>query len=490
MPDNSEMRTGAKWLSLSQLTNRGARLLSTFVLARLLAPEDFGLIGLAAACLEILNKIRDMGLGSAYIQRQFESLAEERRAANTTFWLCACLNLLLFAVGFACSHPAGRFFDSPELSAVLQVMLASLLIDIATTMPGLVLRKQLEFRKLAQNEMLQSASYIVVAVALAMAGCGVWSIVIGQIVSRLISAARLIAIAPWRPQVEFDRDLASSLFSFGKFMWSFVILSAIGGAMDKFIIGRYYSTADLGFYTMAFMISTFAATNITGVVNKLTFPIFSRLQAVSDELARNLLAVISTIAIMVLPVSMGLIAVAEPLVLSLLGPKWVPAIDFIGILSIYGLVLALSSCTGPVILAKGKPNMMFYTSIIHHLLKVALLFVLKDFGIPGICFAVLIPLLASSVISLVLVNRYLNLGFLEMLTPIFRPAVAAGVMFMVVRLFLSATTVYSTALDLALAILVGVACYFGASWITNRGPFSEFLKSGVLMLRPAARAAS
>lgn len=482
----TQVRGGIKWASISMIATRAARLITTVFLARLLAPEVFGLVAITTVTVELIRMLSEFGFGSAYIHNHYASAEDDCRAANTVFWIGACTNVSLYIVATAATPLIVSYFQAPEAAPLLRVLFLSLLLSIVGAVPRLDLQKRLLFKSLSICEIWQVCVYTVVALSMAFANAGAWSIIIGDLSSKVVVVLLLFRSAKWRPSFTFDKIIARQLFNYGKFIWAFALLSGFGDAMDKLFVGRYYSAADLGVYSMAFVLIMFPVANISGIVNRVTFPLFSKLNHDSEALHDAYCKALSHVAILAFPASVGLLAVGPLLVSVLLSPKWLPAIPLINILTFYGLALALSSITGPVFQAIGKPNALFYTSILHHSIKLALLFALRNHGLTGICFAVLIPMITSSLIAFTLVTRYLKISPVNLGMSLLRPAFAAGLMFLVVRIImpiLKEAGSIPESIELVTAVAVGIAVYLGASAVSNHTTYQEFLESAGAILR-------
>lgn len=477
---------GIKWASISMIATRAARLLSTFVLARLLAPEAFGLVAITNVTVELIRMLSELGFGTAYVQRHYSNPEDERRAANTIFWIGAFCNVSLYVAATAATPLIVSYFKVPQAGPLLRVLLLSILLDIVSTVPSFDLLKRMQFKSLSLCEVSQVCVYTVVAVCMAFANAGAWSIIVGDLTSKVVVSVLLFRAVKWRPRFIFDGIFARELFNFGKFIWAFALLSGFGDAIDKLFVGRFYSAADLGVYSMAFVLIMFPVANISGIVNRVTFPLFSKLNHDSENLRDAFRKALAHVAILAFPASIGILAVGPLLVSVLLSPKWLPTIPLINILTFYGLALAISSITGPVFQAIGKPNALFYTSILHHSTKLALLFGLQRHELAGICYAVLIPMITSSLIAFILVTKYLNLSPINLCMSMLRPAFAAGLMFVAVRILmpiLEEAGSVPESIELVVAVAVGITVYVAASAATNHKTYREFLQSAGAMLR-------
>ncbi len=471
MSIQDEIHFGIKWSSGALFLTRVTGFVTSIVLARLLIPDMFGIVTMANVAITMIGVIRELGFGAAYIQRQTKGKEEERILANTTFLVGFVLNLSLFLACSTLSPTIAGFFKVRELENVLKILFSVFLIDAISTVPNLILQKRLEFGRLALCEIINSFSNALIAVPLALMGFGVWSLVYGQLGSKLISTITSFKLSRWHPRLEFSIPMAKEQFAYGKFMWAFVVLSAIGDAVDKVIIGKVLGAASLGYYGLAFNLSNLPATNITSLVNQITFPAFSKVQNDRAKLKSAFIKTLSHVAIISMPIAFGILAIAENLVVVVCGKKWLPAVPLIKILVFYGMSMSISSLTGPIFKAIGKPNVMLYTSILHHLVKIALLFFLIDYGAVGICYAVVIPLFLSAVIAFILVAHYLELAATEIIRPIATSIVCSVAMFGVIKIFeisIKANVALSLNTLLLSSITLGFGAYLVAAFFISR----------------------
>lgn len=223
------VRLGLKWVSLSLGLSRLVRFGTTALLTWFLARELFGLVTIANAVINVLASLREMGFGQAYIQRRDADEEDARRAADTTFALSLGTNLALMGLAYLLVPAMARIYQDAEgIGAVLRVMLLAFLIDPFSSTPAFVLQKRLDFRRISISEIWASLSNAAIAVALAYGGAGVWSLVAGQLGSRVLQAVVLWRAARWRPRVAWSPPIARELFGYGKYLWGFSALSAVG----------------------------------------------------------------------------------------------------------------------------------------------------------------------------------------------------------------------------------------------------------------------
>ncbi len=483
----SQVHHGLKWVTLSLVFARGTQFLTTVVLARLLLPEMFGLITMANAVIIAIGAIREIGFGQAYIQRQEADAEEGRLAANTTFFLLLGIHALLFVAALLLSPWTASFFErAQELEAVLQVILLAFLLDGVAGTPGFVLQKNLQFGKLSLAEIIATFSNALIAIPMAFLGFGAWSLVCGQLGSRLVLCAALLKLSGWRPRLEFSPRIARQLFAYGKFLWGFSAVSAVSRVLDRLTLGHLLGAATVGVYGLAFDLCSMPANQLAILVNRIAFPAFSRKQQDKAALRRGFLKALSHVAVVTLPLALGLAMVAHDFVLTVYGSQWVAAVPIIGVLACRGMILAVSSVAGPVLQAIGKPQVLLYTSVVHSVVLFTLLLLFGRYGLVAVAYAVLVPQILSALIAFVLIVRYLNLGVSELLAPLVRSTASALVMYILVRVFqhqLLDGLTSSTLVGLLSSVLVGVVVYLAGTLLWNRAllvEFSETIKEALL----------
>ena len=490
MPMQDEIHFGIKWVSGSIFLTKVISFLTSVALARLLVPEMFGLVAMASVAMATIGVIREIGFDSAYIQRQNKDQEEERVAADTIFFIGLVLNGLLFSAGIVLSPLIADFFKTTQLENVLRILFVSFLFDAITTVPRLRLQKELEFGKQALCEIVEALSNTLIAIPFALTGWGVWSLVFGQLGSKFVFMLMTFKLSGWRPRLEFSVKIAKEMLVYGKFIWAFLVLSAIGNNLEKAIIGRFIGAESLGYYGLAFNLSTLPATNISALINRITFPFFSKVQNDLSRLKQAFLKTLSHASIISIPIAFGFWAIAENLVLAIYGSKWLPAVPLIKILILYGLSLSIASLTGPVFKAIGKPDVMLYASVFHHIIKISLLFLFFGNGVIGICYAVVIPSLVSSLIAFILVTIYLKLSTKELIKPMAMSGLCSLAMFLAIKTFelsLAANAAIPLSALLLSSIIFGMIIYFLVTFFVRRTFLSEFKNTLIAIIRSKGR---
>ncbi len=476
--DKGQMHSSLKWTTISQILSKGFRFATQVVLAWILAKEVIGLMAIVMAAIYTMIALREVGFGQAFIQRHDKDEAEAELAANTTFVITLVANAALFALTFALTPWLISFFgESDGLNAVpvLRITLLSFFIDTVLTTAGFVLQKRLNFSAISIAEIVGSLAYGVIAIGLAWLGYGIWSLVISLLVSTALQAAMMLKSAAWLPRLQFDRQIAKELFSFGKHLWALAVLSAAGQSFPRFVIGGEYGYAKTGAYSYAFNLCNLPASQISSLVNRIAFPALSKIKHDIPQMQQVFMKALSHVSMLSLPVAFGFLAISENFVLTVYGEKWEDCIEIINVLAFFGMSLSISSVAAPVIMAVGKPKLMLYTSILHHAILFPLLFWLVKFGSVGVAIAELVPMLSSSTIAFLIVNKYLHLPLRKFMVPLSRSLLSAFLMYLAtVSYQTSVADILSRPLSLASSICVGGLSYLAFSWLLNRELCLEF----------------
>jgi len=325
--DRSFIR-GIAWTGAVKWFSQGLSWISTLVVVRLLVPEDYGLVGMATVYLGLVALINEFGLGAAIITQR--DLADDQiRQINT---LCVLLGVAGFVISCAAAVPLAVFFRSPELRWVIVVMSFAFLISGFQTAPSALLQRELQFKFLAVTEGVQSVLQAAGTVALALVGFQYWALVIGGLLGT--ASATLIVLS--RRWLWFGWPRMSSIRSALTFSWQILVTRIswwVTVRADYLIAGRMLGQSALGVYSVASTLAHLPAEKITGLVARVSFPLFSAVQHDRAALRRYLLSLTEGLALLVFPLAIGLALVTDEFVVVVLGAKWIDAITPLRILA-------------------------------------------------------------------------------------------------------------------------------------------------------------
>jgi O-antigen/teichoic acid export membrane protein len=384
---------GGFWVLALRATSQLFVLGRIVILARLLSPDDFGLMGVALLSMSVLETLSYTGFDSALIQRK-GNVDDSLNAAWTVGLVRgAAISgiLLLFAPLIA------TFFRSPGTTAIIQVVGLSAAIQATENIGVLYFEKELDFRKRFVFEATGLVASFVTAVVLALVWSNVWALVVALLVKSVVTVISSYAISSYRPRLDFAWDKARELWGYGKWVQGSRILLFLVTEGDDIIVGRLLGTTQLGYYQMAFRISNLPATEIAHTINRVTFPAYAKIQ---DDLGKLRAAFVKTLgftAFLAVPVSTLIVVLAEDLTLVLLGEAWLPIVAPMQVIAITGLLRAIAATTNAVFQAVKQPQIDTRWAFVRFAIMAVLIVPLTlRFGIVGAAVSVLVGMAFST----------------------------------------------------------------------------------------------
>lgn len=330
---------GVPWTVAAYGANKGVNVLTTVVLARLIAPSDFGLIALANLAISLLSFVKDMGLGGTVVLRQ----DLDRRQLGTALSMMTLVSIALAILAGAAAPYIADFFGEPRLAGVLAATAAMLLISGFSTFYEVLLQREMEFRRRFVAISLQSATIAAVSIPVAALGGGVWSLVAGQVVALLVFGVAVFSLAPYRVRPTLIPSEVAALFRTGSgFLLQNVSLFARQN-IDYIVVGRAFNASIVGFYSMAYRLCDLTYWAIADPVARVTFPSFARTHGEGGDVRGSFLAVCRLIALVACPIGVLASAAAAPFTLFVFGERWAP---MIGVLQVLGLWAAIRPVDG------------------------------------------------------------------------------------------------------------------------------------------------
>ncbi len=360
--ENLKKRTikGFGWNFLDNILNRGISFVVGIVLARLLSPSEYGLIGIIMIFIAIFNSIVDSGLGSALIRKN--DCTEEDY--DTVFHSNLFLSIIMSLLFFLCAPLIADFFNEPQLKPLAQVMSCTLIINALSIIQNTLLLKQLDFKGKMVISMISSLASGAAGIAMAYSGYGVWSLV-GQQISRQVLYTTLLWLHNrWIPRLRFSKSSFHELFGFGWKLLVSGLIDTVWKEIYQVVIGKFYTPATLGLYSRAHQFSTIFSSNLTSVVQSVSFPALSKVQDDPEKLKRGFRKVNKTSMLISFAMMFGMMAVAEPMVKVLIGDKWLPCVPFLQIICLQMVLYPLHSQNLNLLEIRGRSDLFLKIQII------------------------------------------------------------------------------------------------------------------------------
>jgi len=467
-PIGSRIASATVWAALGLLAARGTSYLVQLILARLLFPEAFGLIGMAVVFTSLIGTIGDLGLAAALVQ-----LKEGRISGlhyDTAFWVSAFFNaavLLIFAT--AIGPLAAEFYAQPLLRLVVPALGLAECIRSLGIVPRIVLTRGLKFRTLTLVEASASAAGGVCALALALSGAGVWSIVAQGIVAAAVQVPSLWHVSGWRPRLRFSKAAISDVVGFSTFDALQQTVSYLTNNLDYLLVGRLSGAEPLGVYTLAFMMTDTFRQQIMAVSNRVMFPVYGRLQDDAASIRGYYLKAIRYNSILVAIAMLVLAGFAQPLISVVLGPRWATAVFPIQALAIASTIHTIGGTSESVLRGIGRARLNFQMSLVKTLAVTIPAFAVLIYylGINGAAMAVVLHKVVSRIMYQYCMRKLIGVGERDILSAI-RPMLVGLSAATPVLAVLSLTVDLAHPVPLGLGMVLVACVYSVAVYSTQR----------------------
>lgn len=376
---------GTMWSAVDNVAQLGVAFLVSIVLARLLSPDDYGLIGIITVFTTVCTAIINGGFSSALIRTKNPSDDDY----NTVFIINLGLSLLLYSIVFLCSPIIAAFFERQELVALTRVSSFTMIIGALAIVQQVRLTKRIDFKTQTKITLIASLVSGIIGILLALLGFGVWSLVFQGIIAQLLRTILLWFFNHWSPSLRFNKQSFSELFGFGWKIMVSAILNSTWEQLYQVIVGKYYSPATLGQYTRAHQFSMLFSSNLTGVIQRVTYPVLSDIQDDQERMIAAYRKIIKTTMFLTFALMFALAAVSEPLIYCLIGEKWHEAATYLPWICLIGSLYPLHAINLNMLQVQGRSDLFLGLEIIKKIILIGPLLIGAFVGI--------FPMLYSSV---------------------------------------------------------------------------------------------
>ena len=374
------------WSSADTGGRQGIQFITSILLARLLTPAEFGLVGMIVVFLAVATSFVDSGFSSALIQRK--DLTEEDKTSVFLFNISAGLGMA--AVMYGAAPWIARFYAQPILTSLTRLLALNLFIQACGSVQFALLSRRLDFKTQWKVGMAATGISGAVAVALAWRGFGVWSLAIQANISALISTLLVWWLVPWRPSRKGSIKSLRSMFGFGSRVLASGLLNTVFDRVQLLLIGKVFGPADLGYYTRAFSTQQMPASIFQTIVSKVTFPMFSTIAHDRERLKAVMRKCMMTIGAVVMPIMAELALMAKPAVIVVFGAKWLPCVPYLRILALAGALYPLHVANLDVLMAAGRSDLFLRAEVVKKVLIAIALAVSVPISVMAMVWAMLV----------------------------------------------------------------------------------------------------
>ncbi len=399
-------KEGVAWNTLFGIGRWVFRFASSVILARLLFPEDFGVMGAVTIVINFTKRMSSFGFNLVLVQKK--EINDDHK--NAVFYFNLLLESLLALIVIALASYLADFYHYRAVEKILYVMSIIFILDALGSVPKALLQRKMKFKQFGIVQMMNTVTGLIVPIVLALLGFGVWSLVWGRILGSILGVGIVFYYARWFPRLSFKFRALKEMFAFGFWVYANNLINYTQNNIDYFLIGRFLGVGALGFYERAFNLMNLPRRQIAHIINSVLFSAYSKIQDQNEKIIRTLKRVQTSIAFIGYPLMIWLYFAAPSFITVLYGPKWTPTIAPLQIMCISGLINTLTMTFFPVILAKGLVAQRTMLQGIYLILLSTLIIVTTKmgFGIVGVAWSVVVGSLVYLTFILWLMYKYLH----------------------------------------------------------------------------------
>lgn len=456
---------GGLWVVSLRILNRGLGFIRTLILARLLAPEDFGLLGIALLSIATLETFSQTGFRAALIQKK----DNVESYLDTAWTVSAVRGTVLFLVLFFAAPIVAQFFNSPEAILVIKVLAISLLFSGFSNIGIISFQKELEFNKQFFYEITVTLVDLTVTISLAFTLRNVWALIWGGLAASSVRFIMSYIIHPYRPRIRFKMEEYKDLFGFGKWIAGSTILVFLITQGDDILVGKVLGVTALGLYQMAYTLSNLPATEITHVISQVTFPTFSKLQEDVQKLREGYIKVLQVTALVSLPLAGMIFILARDFTRIVIGDKWLPMVPAMQVLAFWGAIRSVGSTAGPIFQSIGKPRILVKLQLLLLLTLAILIYPLSaSFGIRGAALAVCLASILPNIIAILYVAKLIHIESSTLASEIFFPFLNTIMLVILISLIKLSLIRVTGVIGLCLLTAFGMTAYIIIAYFYDR----------------------
>ncbi len=401
--------SGVKWNAIGRLSSQLISFVIGILLARLLSPSDYGVVGMLSIFFAIAQTFIDSGFGSALIRKN--DCSEDD--FSTAFYFNIVVGIISFATLFCCAPLIASFFKTPILKDVCQVLSINLLINSLTIVQNSKLTAALDFKSIAIVSIYATILSGAIGLGMAYLGHGVWSLVYQQVSFALLRAIFLWTTTKWLPKKTFSKVSFKYLFGFGSKILSASLLHTIYANLTTIIIGKFYTPKDLGYYSRGESLATLPSSNISAILQSVTYPILSKIQDDDEKLICAYRKYIQITSLVIFFGMFLLAALAQPIIHTLLTDKWSESIIYLQVFCFAWMFDHLCSLNLNILYVKGRSDLVLKLEIIKKTISISMIVAAIPFGVLAICLSRALYTQIAVIINTYYTGKLYGLGYMK-----------------------------------------------------------------------------
>jgi O-antigen/teichoic acid export membrane protein len=446
---------GLIWSFVDNFSKQGITFIVGIILARLLTPKEFGLIGMIGIFIAISTSFIHSGFTQALIRKNNCTETDY----STVFYFNLVVGILFFGILFVSAPAISRFFEEPQLIQLIRVLGGVLIIDSLTIIQRTILTKRIDFKLQTKVSVISSIVSGGIGIAMAYYGFGVWSLVAKSISQQAINSLLLWLWNRWKPIWAFSVQSFKELFSFGSKLLLSGLIDTAYRNIYYLIIGKYFSAVELGYYTRADQFKNLPAQNISGIMSQVTYPVLAQMQGDIVRLKSGYKKMIKTVMFISFTLMAGMAATAEPMVIALIGEQWRPSIIYLQLLAFPGVMYPLHALNLNMLNVLGRSDLFLRLEIIKKLIVIPTIIIGIIWGIKVMILGMWVNTLIAYYLNSYYSGKFINYPIGEQvrdILPSFLLALIMGVMVFFVGQIITASYVVKFILQILIGAVISL----------------------------------
>ncbi|MFA6676862.1 MAG: lipopolysaccharide biosynthesis protein [Bacteroidales bacterium] len=460
---------GMKWSAIERFSSQGIQFVIQIFLARLLLPSDYGVIAMLTIFIAITQSFIDSGFLNALIRK----LDRNEDDYTTTFIFNILVGIAFYCLLYFTSPLIASFYKTPILLPITKFIAIGLLLDSFTIVHQAILTIRIDFKTQTYVSFTSTIISGLIAIYLAYKGLGAWALAWQIVINSALKLILFWAIVRWWPRGRFSKKSFASLFGFGSKLLLSGLIDTIYQNIYLIVIGKYFSSKSLGFYSRAKEFSRYPSSSLTSIIQRVTYPVLSEMQEDDEKLKANYRKLLKMSAFIIFPLMVGLSAAADPLIRCLLTDKWADSVILLQILCFSMMWYPIHSINLNLLKVKGRSDLFLKLEIYKKIFITLVLLVSLRFGVIAMCIGQIITSLFSLFVNTYYTGKLIKVGFLQQMKDMLPTLIICTIMYNVIMLmngFIEADFI-----KLILDIIVGAVIYIGLSFLNKSPELKELI---------------
>lgn len=460
---------GVFWSLIERFGTQGVQFLVMLVMARLLSPNDYGVVGLLVVFVSIAQAFVDGGFSQALIRKKDRTEIDN----STVFYFNIVVSVVIYLIFYLFAPYVSVFYNMPTLTPFMRVICLSIIINAFGVVQRALFNANIDFKAQAKASLIAIVISGAIGISLALRGFGPWALVWQQLSNLIVNTLFLWIYSEWRPLLAYSWKSFNELFSFGSKLLATSLLNAIYNNIQTIVIGKLYSAKSLGLYSRAAHFADLPSQQFTSVFMRVTFPVLCKVQDDLERLTSVYRRMLRVSAYIVFPLLIGMAAVAHPMIRVFIGEQWIECAYMLQIICFAEMWYPIHAINLDILQVSGRSDLFLKIEIYKKIVSLALLAISAPFGIIAMCYSNLLSSLICLYINTYYSSKILGISLLSQLKDLFPTISLAMVMFVIVQVVIF--FISNVFAQLIVGIIVGVVVYVSLSYILRFSELKELI---------------